>query len=166
MTINERIKELRKEKGLTQSEFGARINLKQSAASKLEQDGANVVEQNIRLICETFHVNEEWLRHGTGEKQVNEEDTFLKKLADKYSLPPAQDRLLRAWLHLKPADREHFLEVMRGLVAAADEKESRTGIDIEQETADYHAELEAQEKAQSPSAGTSGTAESATEKQA
>ena len=50
MSINRRIKELRKSLGLNQSDFGARIGLKNSAISKLEQDGNTVVDQNKRII--------------------------------------------------------------------------------------------------------------------
>ena len=42
-TINQRIKELRKSQHLSQEEFGKKIGLKNSAVSKMEQDGSTVV---------------------------------------------------------------------------------------------------------------------------
>ena len=45
-SINARIKQLRKKKKLNQTEFGAVIGLKNSAISKMEQEGSVVVDQN------------------------------------------------------------------------------------------------------------------------
>lgn len=66
-SINARIKQLRKKKKLNQTEFGSVIGLKNSAISKMEQEGSVVVDQNIQLICEKFQVRRNWLVDGTGE---------------------------------------------------------------------------------------------------
>lgn len=66
-SINARIKQLRKKKKLNQTEFGSVIGLKNSAISKIEQEGSVVVDQNIQLICEKFQVRRDWLVDGTGE---------------------------------------------------------------------------------------------------
>lgn len=57
LSINQRIKELRKSLGLNQRDFGARIGLKGGAISKIEQDGNTVVDQNKRIICDKFHIS-------------------------------------------------------------------------------------------------------------
>ena len=66
-SINARIKQLRKKKKLNQTEFGSVIGLKNSAISKMEQEGSVVVDQNIQLICEKFQIRREWLIDGIGE---------------------------------------------------------------------------------------------------
>ncbi|MCD8083424.1 MAG: helix-turn-helix domain-containing protein [Clostridiales bacterium] len=68
MTINTRIREIRKSLNLTQKEFGKRIGLTQNSISCLEKDGTNVTTQTIRLICAEFGIYEEWLVSGTGER--------------------------------------------------------------------------------------------------
>ena len=45
MTINDRIKELRKKLGFTQIEFAEKIGLKKSAASWIEKNGSNVTDR-------------------------------------------------------------------------------------------------------------------------
>lgn len=75
MSINARIKQLRKERGLTQIEFGEKIGLKKSASSKIEKEGAPITEQNIKFICEVFHVRRDWLLYGTGEQYDSGEET-------------------------------------------------------------------------------------------
>ena len=57
MNINQRLKMLRKEMGLNQKDFGAKIGLGQGAVSWIEKDGNTVIDQNIRLICDTFNIS-------------------------------------------------------------------------------------------------------------
>lgn len=69
-TINDRIRALRRHLELSQSEFGKQIGLKQGAISKLEKSGNLVIDQNVQLICEKFHVRRSWLLEGEGEMFV------------------------------------------------------------------------------------------------
>ena len=68
--MNERIKQLRKELGLTLEEFGERIGLRKSSLSQIENGVNGVTEQLIKSICREFNVREEWLRTGEGEMFV------------------------------------------------------------------------------------------------
>lgn len=65
--MNSRIKELRKKLGLSQTEFGARLGIKQTTVAGYETGGRTPIDAVISLICREFHVNEEWLRTGEGE---------------------------------------------------------------------------------------------------
>lgn len=67
MSTNNRIKSLRKCLGLKQAEFGNKIGLKNGAISWMEKEGNTVTKQNIKIICDTFNVSEEWLLRGTGD---------------------------------------------------------------------------------------------------
>ena len=67
MNENNRIKEIRKEAGLTQDQFGGRLGVKKNTISQIE-NGVNAVSDQLRRsICREFHVSEEWLRTGRGE---------------------------------------------------------------------------------------------------
>lgn len=66
MTINERIKEIRKSLDLTLDKFGERIGVKKAAVSRWE-NGDKIADRMILSICREFNVNEEWLRNGAGE---------------------------------------------------------------------------------------------------
>ena len=66
--MNERIREIRKDAGLTLEKFGAKIGITAPSCSQLESGKTNPSQQTIMNICRAFHVNEEWLRNGTGEK--------------------------------------------------------------------------------------------------
>ena len=64
--MNERLKELRKELGLSMEKFGERIGVTKSSISLLESGKNKPSEQTIRLICSEFSVNKEWLITGAG----------------------------------------------------------------------------------------------------
>ena len=65
--MNNRLKELRKELGLSGEKFGEKIGVKKAAISKIESGAVGLSDSNILAICREFNVNEEWLRFGTGE---------------------------------------------------------------------------------------------------
>jgi len=67
MTIGERIKKVRQEKHLTQQAFAERMNLKQNTITRIETGATTPSPAISTLICREFHVNEAWLREGTGE---------------------------------------------------------------------------------------------------
>lgn len=78
--MNDRIKKIRKCLDLTQREFGDRIGVKQNTVAQYEI-GRNIpIDSVISLICREFHVNEEWLRNGTGEMfvEMDKEDQLME----------------------------------------------------------------------------------------
>ncbi len=64
MTINKRVKEIRKSNDLTMEKFGERIGVTKSTISNIENENRNVTEQMFKSICREFNVREEWLRDG------------------------------------------------------------------------------------------------------
>lgn len=63
-TIGERIKEIRKDAGLTQQKFAERIGAKQNTVAQYEI-GRNVpIDPVITAICKEFDIQEDWLRYG------------------------------------------------------------------------------------------------------
>lgn len=155
MTINERIRTLRKQKGLTQAEFGKKIGIGQAGVSKLEQEGNVVVEQNIRLISEAFGVNPAWLRTGEGKAQVDEEEAFIQRMIDRYQMEGLDATVIRAYLTLTREQRQTIREALQPLIdkcrGGAPDPEREAREEIERKVAAYRAELEAEKKGSSAS---------------
>lgn len=84
--MNERVRILRKTLKMTLESFGARIGIKKSSLSQIENGVNNLTEQNILLICREFGVNEEWLRNGEGEmfSQMDRQEQIAKLTADLF----------------------------------------------------------------------------------
>ena len=78
--MNERIRLLRKELGLNQSDFGNKIGVKQGTVAGYESVARTPLDAVVSSICREFDVNEEWLRTGEGEmfEQMTEQQKLLK----------------------------------------------------------------------------------------
>lgn len=66
MTVNDRVREVRKSEGLTLEKFGAKLGVGKVAISLIENGKNSVTDQMFKSICREFNVNEEWLRNGIG----------------------------------------------------------------------------------------------------
>lgn len=116
-SINERIRALRKSLKLNQTEFGQRIGLKSGAVSKMEQEGGTVIDQNIRLICQTFHVSEQWLRTGAGPMESDDVSTMLARLQEEMDLTDLEMRLLQTYFSFSAEERQTFLTMAQKFAA-------------------------------------------------
>jgi len=65
--INNRLKVVRKTLKINQLDFASKIGMAQSGYSQVETGENTLTEQNIKLICLIYGVNESWLRTGEGE---------------------------------------------------------------------------------------------------
>lgn len=93
--MNNRVHTLRKELLLSQKEFAEKIGLKQNAVSYMEKNGGTITEQNIKIICSQFNVNEVWLRTGSGKMFISDEKKYKEFFSVFSDLdPPLQDYLL------------------------------------------------------------------------
>lgn len=67
ISINTRIKQLRKELKMTQHEFALRIGTTQNVLANYESGRRNPSSSVVNNICKTFNVREDWLRYGEGD---------------------------------------------------------------------------------------------------
>ncbi|MCE4883856.1 helix-turn-helix domain-containing protein [Clostridioides difficile] len=65
--LNKRLKTLRKELGLNQTQMGNKLFLSQDHISSLETGRRDLTDRIINDICKEFNVNENWLRTGEGD---------------------------------------------------------------------------------------------------
>lgn len=78
--MNNRIKRIRKDLGLSQEDFGAKIGLSGSSVSMIERGERPVTEQTAKLICSVFNVSIGWLRLGEGEPFYTRDENILTTL--------------------------------------------------------------------------------------
>ena len=83
--------------------------------SKIETGQVSVNETNIKLICKTYNVNEEWLRTGKGEMFLETKESFLNDLAKQYSLDDFSIRIIEGFLELSPDKREVIKDYIKSL---------------------------------------------------
>lgn len=67
MTANERLKKIRNDLGLSQTEFASKLGMKQGGYSDVERGRFNVSAAILLALQETFKVNPGWIRSGEGD---------------------------------------------------------------------------------------------------
>lgn len=82
--MKERIKNIRKYLKLNQTEFGARLGVKQTTVASWELGTRDPQDMVIKAICDNYGVNETWLRTGEGEMfvQLNHKEKTVRFMAD------------------------------------------------------------------------------------
>lgn len=105
MDISEKIKELLKKKGISQTELAKRIGVSRAAVSEWIRGKSKPSESTLKLIAKEFNVNEEWLKTGKGEMFV--EGTVVEK-EEGIKVPFYPDVALSAGAGLEPTTEEHF----------------------------------------------------------
>jgi transcriptional regulator with XRE-family HTH domain len=100
--VYERLKRIRKELKMNQTDFARQIGLTQTSISMLEIGKLALTDKNIKLINVIFDVNERWLRTGVGE-MFGSSSPYLKELIDIFE-------------RLSPDTQEFLLEMARNLI--------------------------------------------------
>lgn len=114
--MNERIKKLRNQLGLTLEEFGSRIGMSKSGLSKIERNVSGISDQTIRSICREFEVNETWLRTGEGDMFDQSSTSILSRVSAEYDLSSREQAMISAFLELNAADRAAIMRYVDKLV--------------------------------------------------
>ena len=127
MTVNERIKRVRKEKGMNQKQFAALLGVTQSGVSYMEQSGSNVSDSSIKSICTMCNLNEDWLRNGTEPMYIQAPTFSLDDFVRQRGGTELEIDIMKAYFELEPDTRamliQHFKE---RLTASRDEPSEMT----------------------------------------
>ena len=169
MSIGERLKLIRKESGLNQTEFGARINLSQTTIGLYESDNRVITDRALSQICSAFNINEEWLKTGEGERLRATSPLFL---CDS-SLDATDREIIESYIRMTPTQRQFIKDWIQNIAATMDapdaasaasalepaehpQRPAMTDAEIAADVAAYRAALVAEQK--EPSASSSPAA--------
>ncbi len=152
MTINDRIKQVRKTLMLTQIAFGEKICLSQGRLTAVEANKGNVTERTIKLVCSAYNVSEHWLRTGEGN-MFNPPDSMVDGLVGKFDFPAIVAQMLRAYEGLGKEQQAAVLHYARRVIAGVLE-----GATVEEKVDAYRQELLLEKEAQTSSASQTGGA--------
>lgn len=100
MNISDRIKMIRTEEGLSQTDFGKRISMTLSSIYQMEKGMLNPSARTIELISREFNVNKEWLETGEGEMYnlpTDEEEEIFQRLALKTDVSAQVLKMVIKW---------------------------------------------------------------------
>lgn len=117
--MKNRIKQIRKDNGLTQVEFGERIGVKGNTITNYETGLRNPTDAVILSICREFDVSEEWLRTGNGQPTIKRtrSQEIGKFASETMKLPDEniKNRLIAALAKLDERDWETIAKIADSL---------------------------------------------------
>ena len=125
MGMGERLKLLRKALNLKQADFGARIGLSQPTIGMYEKETRPITERVISQLVSEFHINEEYLRHGTGDMFIDQKPKLVQQLAEELALSDREQRLLLTFLSFPPETRAQILDFAQEFVAKLQQMETK-----------------------------------------
>lgn len=114
--MNERIKTLRLDLSLTQSEFGEKLGISQNYVWMIEKGDRVPSDRTVADICRVFGVNEDWLRTGQGEKylRLSRKETVAayvgKILGGKVT--PLEETLIEFMAETSPQEWEELARII------------------------------------------------------
>ena len=111
MTINERVKAVRKERRWSQSHLASILGITQSGVSYMEQNGSTVSDQTIKSLCMAVPgLNESWLRTGTGPMYTQSSSFDLTQYILERDGDPLELEIIKAYLTLPKDIRQSVLD--------------------------------------------------------
>ena len=114
MSINKRINLLRKQLGMIQQDFANKIGVQRVTISWMEKEGNTITKQNIKIICDTFNVSENWLLNGEGEMfRPADEPDILDRLQQELKLTSQEMEIIRTFVELSPEQRRMGIEFVQ-----------------------------------------------------
>lgn len=119
--IDERIRAIRKDKGLTMQAFGESIGMSKASISGIESGKNGPSEQTIRLICSVYKVDYFWLKEGKGSMYLDDTDNLVDEIAIEQDLDPDTTRTLKRLLRLSPDSQKIVLKAIDTLLNEKDE---------------------------------------------
>ena len=107
--IGDNIRALRELKNMSRREFGEALYVSKDVINNLERNRVAPTELMIKCICDTFHVNREWLETGEGEMfEPTAEQAETARMIEAISDSPAMRSLLATWAQLSDENKAVF----------------------------------------------------------
>lgn len=125
--MKDRIKAVRKELALNQTDFGSRIGVKQGTVAAYENGSRIPLDSVIVSICREFGVSEHWLRTGQGEMfvRLSREEEITKFLMTVIRDPDSefQRRFVSVLAQLTPEQWQLMEQMAHQLIDEGNKKE-------------------------------------------
>lgn len=112
-----RLYAIRKDKKLSQEEFGNRIGISRSAICNYESGIRPVSNQVILAVCREFNVDELWMRNGVGNPYKLKKAGVIEQLIQEYKCTKFEGDFLKTYFQMDENERIKFVECIYRLFA-------------------------------------------------
>lgn len=113
MSIQDRIKAVREELGLSQEKFGQRMGVSRDVINNLERGKVEPKQLQLNHMCKIYDINQQWLIDGNENVSMfaDVSDALINAVSDKYGLSEFETKFLKEFLKLSAEERA-VLEVL------------------------------------------------------
>lgn len=132
MTINDRIRKIRNDLKMNQTDFAAKLGISQTGVSYLERQGTHINDSTIKTICSIFQVSETWLRTGEEPMYIESEFFNLNDLLQKAHATKLEIEILKTYFDIDSSIRLQILEHFRKNFTPKDSKYNQCPAEAEQ----------------------------------
>lgn len=115
MTQGERVRDIRKELGLTLEKFGEKLGVGKTAISKIEKGENSLTDQMLKAICREYNANYDYIMSGEGEMFSNLPQTVLDELCSQYDCDADDRKMIQEYLKLDAASRKVLKDYMKNV---------------------------------------------------
>ena len=121
MNIGERLKHLRTQlldEKFTMKSFGEQLGVSGDVIKNIEYNRVEVKDHMIKLICQTFNVNEEWLRNGVEPifKEKENNNHHINELIKRYDINQDEIDIIKRFANLDENSRNKIINFVFNMV--------------------------------------------------
>ena len=114
--MNERIRAIRKQFNISQTEFGKRIGVSLGVIKNLEQGKTTLTSPLFELLCSVYNVNPDWLCTGEGEMFLPVDNSPLRDLQKQHNLSDKVINIIEGFVQLPRNEQEQFIDTLRNII--------------------------------------------------
>lgn len=129
--MNNRLREIRESKNMSQSDFAKFLGIGQSTLAMMEVGKREILDRHIKTICALCHVSELWLRTGEGEMFVQAKEDIFSRLAAENDLNDFDLMVLKTYVSLKPDQRQALVSFFNAMSAVKTDQQLAAEVDAE-----------------------------------
>ncbi len=115
MDSGKRVRELRKNIGLTLEKFGKPLGVGKTAISNIENGERSLTEQMAKSICREYNVNYLWLTEGKGDIFTTTPESVVDELAEDFKLDEMDKKIIEKYLKLSDEQRAAIKEYIKSI---------------------------------------------------
>lgn len=116
--IGLRVKEMRKDQNLTQTELGKKVAVGLSTIANIESGRNKEIEQKkplFILMAKTFGYSIDWLLYGIGNKILDGDTELINTISDEMNLSPKAKKMLECFLSLEQDKQDALYDFIKSL---------------------------------------------------
>lgn len=110
--MKDRIRFVRERLELSRAEFGKRIGVSGDVINNIERGRAAIKEYTIKLICNEYAINEQWLRTGEGKIDDPDPQSLLFDFAETFDCTHLEMKFLTSYFCLEEQERMAFCKLL------------------------------------------------------